>query len=69
MEMYDSDKLNNRLQELNAEELSLKKSLMENSNSTSINNIEKTENSLVGVKAEKEQIKNMLYGGFYWVIY
>lgn len=65
MEIYNSNRLNNRLKELNKEELSLKKNLIENSNSIPQDSIEKMENSLVGVKSEKEQIKNMLSGGFY----
>ncbi len=65
MEMYDNTKLNNRLQELNEEESNLQKSLLKNSNSLSQDAIKEVEYSLIGVKTEKEQIKNMLSGGFY----
>lgn len=65
MEMYNSNRLNNRLLELNEEEFKLKNRLIENSNSISQDAIENIEDSLVGVNAEKEQIKNMLSGGFY----
>lgn len=64
MEIY-RDNFNNRLQQLNEEEAKWENYLNNNAASLTDDEIEKAKNTLAGIRSEKGEINQIVYGGFY----
>lgn len=65
MEVYNKDKLNYRLMELEQEERNLERFLNDNASSLEQEDVEDLKNDLIAIRSEKGQISNLMSGGFY----
>lgn len=63
--MYNNDLYSSRLQELDMEESSLERYLSENGNTLNSMEIDEVKSRLVGIKTEKQELDELVTGGFY----
>lgn len=63
--MYNHDLFSSRLQELDMEEASLERYLSENGNSLDSTEIDEVRNRIVAVRIEKQELDELVTGGFY----